>query len=302
MNVFFAVDGSTSSLAALKQVGPLLSAQTDRTALYFSPPDVVIRHATEGDVMKLRAQQAITDAVLNEARAQLPAELATTSTPIVAQHTPREGIPIEAEKWKADVIVVGARGLTALDRLLLGSVSKAVVHQSARSVFVARPAAENRKPGPMRVLYAYDGSAGSTSALRLMQRFNLPADAQVTAVTVIEPMSVTEMPDWIVKRARDADTEAMAQGWEREHEAERRQTTDQLKEFMAKQNPPFNKAEVLVLEGNPGEEILKVIDARGIDLIVLGSIGKGMIERVLIGSTSDKILNHAACSVLVSRG
>ncbi len=301
MRVFFAVDGSSYSIDAVRQVGQLLSS-SDEAAIYFAPPDVVIRHAVEADEMKRRAQQAISDAVVQEARARLPDGLAAKAAAIVVQHTPREGILIEAENWKADVIVVGARGLTPLDALLLGSVSKAVVHGAGRSVFVARPNPEHRRNQPLRILYAFDGSAGCTAALRFAEHFNLPANTEVIAATVIEPMSVSELPDWIVQRARDADTEAMARGWEREHEAERRQAQQQLQEFMAKQPEPFRRAEALVLEGQPAEQILKLVAERQVDLIVMGSVGKGMFERMLIGSTSDKVLNHAPCSVLVARG
>lgn len=301
MKVFFAVDGSSYSIDAVRQVGQLL-APSDEVAVYFAPPEVVVRHAVEADEMKRRAQQAISDAVVQEARARLPDALAAKCTPIVVQHTPREGILLEADKWQADVIVVGARGLTPLDQLLLGSVSKSVVHGAGRSVFVARPNPEHRRGQPLRVLYAYDGSAGCTAALRFAERFTLPPHTEVIAATVIEPIGVSELPEWIVQKARDADTEAMAQGWEREHEEERRQAHDQLHEFMAKQPAPFHKAEVLVLEGSPAEQILKTVQQRQVDLIVVGSVGKGMLERMLIGSTSDKLLNHAPCSVLVARG
>lgn len=44
----------------------------------------------------------------------------------------------EAEKWKADLIVVGSHGYPAWERLLLGSVSQAVVSHAKCSVEVAR--------------------------------------------------------------------------------------------------------------------------------------------------------------------
>ena len=47
----------------------------------------------------------------------------------------------EAERWGADCIFVGARGLNRLERLLLGSVSTAVAARARCSVEVVRPAA-----------------------------------------------------------------------------------------------------------------------------------------------------------------
>ena len=75
-----------------------------------------------------------------------------------------------------------------------------------------------------------------------------------------------------------------------------------MAEHMAKQPAPFNKAEALVAEGHAAEQILRTIAEREIDLVVLGSHGKGMIERLLIGSTSSKVLAGAPCSVLMARG
>ncbi|MGC2991152.1 universal stress protein, partial [Enterococcus faecalis] len=37
------------------------------------------------------------------------------------------------------------------------------------------------------------------------------------------------------------------------------------------------------------------------DLIVIGATGSGAIQRTLIGSTSDFVVNHALCNVLVVR-
>jgi nucleotide-binding universal stress UspA family protein len=55
----------------------------------------------------------------------------------------------------------------------------------------------------------------------------------------------------------------------------------------------------LVLDGNAAEQILNAITSEQIDIVVLGSQGKGMLGRLLIGSTSDKVLSHAPCSVLL---
>ena len=51
---------------------------------------------------------------------------------------PRQVIVEEAESWGADLIVMGSRGLGAWNRLLLGSVSSAVVHHAKCSVEIVR--------------------------------------------------------------------------------------------------------------------------------------------------------------------
>jgi nucleotide-binding universal stress UspA family protein len=58
---------------------------------------------------------------------------------VIEEKDPKHLLVDEAELWKADCIFVGARGLTRLGRILLGSVSTAIVSRSHCSVEVVRP-------------------------------------------------------------------------------------------------------------------------------------------------------------------
>lgn len=60
-------------------------------------------------------------------------------------------------------------------------------------------------------------------------------------------------------------------------------------------------ATFLVWEGDPGEAIVAAAEAEGVDLIVVGSHGRGPVGRFLIGSVSDYVVRHARCPVLVVR-
>ena len=54
-----------------------------------------------------------------------------------------------------------------------------------------------------------------------------------------------------------------------------------------------------VLEGPPADAILRVAEARQVDLIVVGSRGMGALAGALLGSVSLKVLSHATVPVLV---
>src|SRR5690349_5116263 len=56
-----------------------------------------------------------------------------------------------------------------------------------------------------------------------------------------------------------------------------------------------------VLEGSAAEAILNVADTRKSDLIVMGSRGLGRLAGLLLGSTSQKVVAHANCPVLIVR-
>jgi len=108
----------------------------------------------------------------------------------------------------------------------------------------------------------------------------------------------SHLPQWVRDRARDADTEAMTQAWVSEHESERQTSVTELTTYQQKlpagfQSPP------IVAEGNPTEQLLAAITREKIDVVVVGKSVKSRLSRMLLGSTSEKILAYAPCSVLV---
>ncbi len=60
--------------------------------------------------------------------------------------------------------------------------------------------------------------------------------------------------------------------------------------------------EVKVEFGEPAEELLSFASREEVDVIVIGSTGKGFLKRKLLGSVSDKVVRNAKCSVYVVRG
>jgi nucleotide-binding universal stress UspA family protein len=57
----------------------------------------------------------------------------------------------------------------------------------------------------------------------------------------------------------------------------------------------------LVLFGDPAEELIHFAREKGCDVIVIGSSGKGMVKRTLMGSVSTKVALQAQCSVYIVR-
>jgi len=57
----------------------------------------------------------------------------------------------------------------------------------------------------------------------------------------------------------------------------------------------------LIWEGTPGEAIVDVATSEEVDMVVVGSHGRGSVGRILIGSVSEHVVRHAPCPVLVVR-
>jgi nucleotide-binding universal stress UspA family protein len=60
--------------------------------------------------------------------------------------------------------------------------------------------------------------------------------------------------------------------------------------------------EAKVAYGDPADELINFADKEQVDVIVIGSTGKGFLKRKLLGSVSDKVARHAKCSVYIVRG
>lgn len=58
----------------------------------------------------------------------------------------------------------------------------------------------------------------------------------------------------------------------------------------------------LIWEGDPGEAIVEAAESEQVDLIVVGSHGRGSVGRLFLGSVSEHVVRNATCPVLVVRG
>ncbi len=144
----------------------------------------------------------------------------------------------------------------------------------------------------MRVLLAYDGSAGADAARELLGRLRLPAHAEIAVAAVLETG-----PDLV-----GAPESGVAPSYA--HETERRIVKDldlQLWNVAAPLRAPERSCETRVLRGRPASALIEEARRWCADLIVLGSRGHGPLESLLLGSVSAEVVDHAPCPVLVAR-
>jgi nucleotide-binding universal stress UspA family protein len=96
---------------------------------------MVLDGATFDDIRQRQRTEA--ERLTSDAGERIAAPSLSVDT-IVREGDPRTEIIGAADEWKADLIVVGSHGRTALERLLLGSVAQAVVAHAHYSVEVVR--------------------------------------------------------------------------------------------------------------------------------------------------------------------
>lgn len=116
-------------------------------------------------------------------------------------------------------------------------------------------------------------------ALAMAKRF----DAKLTVVHVAPPEAQAPIPmepvpvelDW--QKKRGAQSLARLEGFEALH---------------------MYPHAMLLKQGNPWPEISGVIEECGIDLVVLGTRGRGLLGTLFLGSVAEQVLRHATCPVL----
>jgi nucleotide-binding universal stress UspA family protein len=59
------------------------------------------------------------------------------------------------------------------------------------------------------------------------------------------------------------------------------------------------KPRTMSVDGHSGTAIVRIAEREGADLIVLGALGRSMVEEALVGSVSHYVVRHAPCPVLV---
>ncbi|MFQ5736671.1 MAG: universal stress protein [Thermodesulfobacteriota bacterium] len=70
-----------------------------------------------------------------------------------------------------------------------------------------------------------------------------------------------------------------------------------LKKFCAKSLKGVKDIEQTVLVGEPYKQILKA--SAGADLIVMGAVGKAHLDRMIFGSTTERVMRKSKCPVMV---
>ena len=292
MKILIGVDGSPSSLDAVRMAGRLVDPSRDEVAVYFSPMELEKRLLGRSR----RIVDGAAAALFEESCSLLPNGLAKPPEMIASSKSAAVGLLETAAGWHADLLVVGARGHGSVEQFLLGSVSRAVVHGANLPVLVVRGAPSSER-GPKTLVCHHPASAATLAAV--LGRLRWPDSTVGSVIGVTESMLAGPLPSWLKKTVRDPDTAAIANAWQQEHDKDVAAIGSSLSAFQATLPQPFRTQAPILVEGNPGEQILTRAKQDGVDLIVVGRTPSDTLTRWLLGSTSEAVLTNAAASVLI---
>jgi nucleotide-binding universal stress UspA family protein len=194
-----------------------------------------------------------------------------------------EGEPFEkiidvAEEISSDLIVMGKKGMSALEQILMGSVTERVIGYSNTDVLVVP---KNASIQWDKIVVAVDVSKYAEKvckrALDIAKDFN--SEINIVSTVEVSPAVFAIKPEIF-----DVQVE-------------------KTKQFLKETEIKFQKENIVVKlfieEGEAYEKILELVDKIKAQMIILGTHGRTGLRRLLMGSTCQRVIGLSKLPVLV---
>lgn len=299
-HIFFATDGSVAARFAQAQILrlPWRPAVDVTVMTAMEVPEVHFRsripsaqRAFDAALAALnRDAKVFATNVLDKARLALERRMTSVAT---RMHVGLAGPTIVemARACRADLVVVGSRGLGMYKGYLLGSVSDHVAWYAHCPVMTVK----SRPTGERRFLVALEGSADRERVVGWFKSLDLSAGARIHLLNVRRTREKALRPEG--ERATGNGETAGAdefEAWGQSPEALETLGADRL---------PAGTVRVTaeVRYGHPVAEIVDAIHEFRPELLVLGAKCPGSPEDVPLGKVTRRLIDQASCSVLVVR-
>jgi len=209
-------------------------------------------------------------------------------------HTADEIAHLAKEK-AADLVVSATHGRSGLKRLILGSVTERLMRTLPCPMYIVR-SLEREPTAPVmaemklkRILVGCDFSSDSDLAVQYGLSLAQEFQTELYLVHVLEP---TVYKNLLTQAAGASDSD---------QEGLRDQLARKLEGMVPEQAKQWCTPETVLLAGHPSDELTKYAVVNQADLIVLGVRGHSVMESLLVGSTTDRVVRQAPCPVLSVR-
>lgn len=195
------------------------------------------------------------------------------------QGEPYKKIVDVADEENCDLIVMGRKGLSRLERELMGSVTARVIGYTTKNVLVVP---ENTQLAWSNIILATDGSEYSEAAVELAIDLAKEHSAKLTAASVVYTN------DEFLALAPDAVGELI-------HKA--RAVLDGVSQQAKAEGVWIDK---VIKEGEPYQAITSLASDANADIVVMGSCGRKGFSRLLMGSVTERTIGYSPCPVLIA--
>lgn len=214
---------------------------------------------------------------------------------VTAQATygsPAWEIITKANEIKADLIVVGSHGRSAVGRFFLGSISNKILTEARCSVRIARGKIEV-DPLPSRIIIGFDGSPGADAAVEAVASRKWREQSEVILIAVSDPITPSAIGRFVPPIV----------GWvEEANEGEREWLKSLAEDSLQKLQAVGLKTTFSIEAGNPKQLLVEEAEHWHADSIFVGANRFGShVEKFLLGSVSAAVAARAQCTVEVVR-
>ncbi len=200
-------------------------------------------------------------------------------TRVLAGRAGRE-ILAYAEEHDIDLLVLGTTGRSGMRRLLTGSVATVVVRDARQPVLTVGPSVTTVSRPFERILVATDGRPGVEDAVEQALSLAEAYDATLHALYVVDE----SRPHLQVVR-----------------EEYERVGAESTREVAARADDRGVSTVTAIEGGVPAETIVSYATDHDVDLLVMGTESRSGLDRLVIGSVSQHVVNTATVPVLTVR-
>jgi nucleotide-binding universal stress UspA family protein len=178
--------------------------------------------------------------------------------------------------------------IASMEPASAGTTPRTRTIDSSRAGIIARHGRDSggQSVAIRRLLLATDLSSASERAAEEAIRLAVESGAELVVLSVVDPGRL-RLPGGLFLRRVDQERARIEAGVQR---------------LVGRARAATARATFLVWEGDPAEAILAASEAEDVDVIVLGSHGRGRLGRLVLGSISARVSEEAHCEVLVVAG
>lgn len=210
---------------------------------------------------------------------------------IVTLGNTTEEIARLVNEHQADLVITATHGRSGLKRFFLGSVTERLMRILPCPLLVLRGSKEDSTPAASkfpfkRILVGCDFSSDSDLAFKYSLSMAQEFEGELHLVHVVEPSGYKDL------------FKMPAEPGERLKQDLLDMVKAKLKSMVPEEALNWVSLHIHLLVGKPYAEIIRYAEINDIDLIALGTRGHGMVEDLLVGSTTDRVIRRSQCPVL----
>ncbi|WP_422107978.1 universal stress protein [Winogradskyella sp.] len=245
---------------------------------------IVPLHVLPDDIVNSKVKALLDDTALNRLNAAaeaMKAEGVNVESPLIKYGVAHDQIVMTASATNANMILVGSGENKAKEKFKLGTTTERIIQNSEKPVLVIK---EDDAFNVNTILCPVDFSDPSKRALNNAMIIARRFGAQLMVLSVSEEQTSS----WFSSK-EDLDKENA------ERFENHKQEFDQFLAQFRFGDLNWSKIEK---SGNAAQEILKAITTNTIDLLIMGTAGRTGLNRLVVGSVTEKVIREVPCSFL----